>query len=432
MFRSKSLLSFILVLLLCTGCSVQGANSVNGASGIDDTSSIGNTGGINDASSVDDTNSVNDVSGSVAVYLTNCRVIDGTGTPPVDHAVVAFKDGIITAVGASDSIAIPEGANTIDLNGATVMPGFINAHVHRAYNEQTLKNWLVAGVTTIRDEAPMASSDFTSERDRLNKDLGNARIVSATPILTVPGGYGGDSFASADAASKKVSEYIEKGVDIVKISIEDDLQGRKWEMPTYEMIKAIVDTAHAGGRRVSAHISHERNLKWAIDAGVDDIAHMVVEPISQETAEQVVQKGIYWVPTLELWNGVSRDYDLDWINMAIANLLRFYKAGGKVALGTDFAGYSISFDTGFPITEVNLMRQAGMSPMDIIVAGTKNAAEVCGIGDTLGTVEVGKIADLFVVNGDPLAEGVPFEDSFLSVRMVVHGGEIVVENEDVS
>ena len=102
-----------------------------------------------------------------------------------------------------------------------------------------------------------------------------------------------------------------------------------------------------------------------------------------------------------------------------------------MALGTDFAGYSISFDTGFPITEVNLMRQAGMTPMDIIVAGTKNAAEVCGISNALGTVEVGKIADLFVVNGNPLADA-SFEEAFLSVRMVVHGGEIVVENGDVS
>lgn len=427
MFRSKSLLLFIIVLLLCAGCSVQDAND---ASSIGDTSSIGDASSVNNASGVDDdTNSINAASGgSSAVYLTNCRVIDGTGAQRVTNAVVAFENGIITAVGTGGSIAIPEGAKVIDLDGATVMPGFINAHVHRAYNEQNLKNWLMAGVTTVRDEAPMAAGDFLSERDRLNEDPAHARIVSATPILTVPGGYGTSSFTSAGTAKQAVSEYIARGVDVVKISIEDDLQGQKWEMPTYEIIKAIVDTAHAGGRKVSAHISHERNLEWAIDAGVDDIAHMVVEPISQETAEQMVQKGIYWVPTLELWNGVSRDYDLDWINVAIANLLRFYKAGGKVALGTDFAGYTFSFDTGFPITEVNLMRQAGMTPMDIIVAGTKNAAEVCGISDELGTVEVGKIADLFVVNGNPLAEGVPFEESFLAVRMVVHGGEIVVEN----
>lgn len=422
MLRPKALLAAILVLLLCAGCSAQGGSDANDAGSVNDVGNVSDASGADDVSSIDNAGSA-----SNATYLINCRMIDGTGGQPVDHAVVAFQDGIITAAGSSESISIPEGAKVIDLKGATVMPGFINAHVHRAYNEQTLKNWLMAGVTTVRDEAPMASGDFLAERDRLNKDPAHARIVSATPILSVPGGYGGDSFTSADAAIELASEYIARGVEVVKISIEDDLQGRVWEMPTYEMIKAIVDTAHAGGRKVSAHISHARNLKWAIDAGVDDIAHMVVEPVSKETVEQVVQKGIYWVPTLELWNGVSRDYELDWIDVAMENLSAFYKAGGKVALGTDFAGYSIRFDTGFPITEVNLMRQAGMNPMDIIVAGTKNAAEVCGVSNALGTVEMGKIADLFVVNGDPLAEDAPFEDSFLSVRMVVHGGEIVVE-----
>ncbi len=390
MFRPRSLLASIFIMVLCVGCFAQGVGRADSVS-----------------------------------CLINCRVIDGTGAPPMNNAVIIFKDGIITEVGTGDLIAIPKESTVIDLNGATVMPGFINAHVHSAYNEQNLENWLTAGITTVRDEAPRASGNFLAERDRLNGNPAHARIVSATPILSVPGGYGGDSFNSADAASKKVSQYIAEGVDIIKISIEDDLQGRTWNMPTYEEVKAIVDTAHAGGRKVSAHISHERNLKWAIDAGVDDIAHMVVEPISKETAEQVVKKGIYWVPTLELWNGVSKDYSLDWIDVAIENLSTFYKAGGKVALGTDFAGYTISFDTGFPITEVNLMKQAGMTPMDIIIAGTKNAAHVCGLDSTLGTIEVGKIADLLVVNGDPLSE-----NPFLSVRMVVHGGEIVVNNAD--
>lgn len=409
MSRLRVLLVFILILFLCAGCSAQDGSGINDASGVGDVSSPDGA--------------------SDATYLTNCRVIDGTGAQPVDHGVVAFEDGIIIAVGSSASVAIPEGAKAIDLSGATVMPGFINAHVHDAYSEKNLKTWLKAGVTTVRDESPRVV-DFLTKRDRLNEDPAYARIVSATPILTVPNGYGHGYFTSAATASKEVSEYIADGVDIIKISIEDDLAGRKWEMPTYEMIKAIVDTAHAGGRKVSAHISHKRNLQWAIDAGVDDIAHMVVEPISQETAEQMVQKGIYWVPTLELWNGVSKKHGLKWTDVAMENLSTFYKAGGKVALGTDFAGYSISFDTGFPITEVNLMRRAGMTPMDIIVAGTKNAAHACGIDNVLGTVEVGKIADLLVVNNDPLAENVPFEDSFLSVRMVIHGGEIVVNSAD--
>ena len=413
MSRPSALLISIIALLLLAGCSTQDAKG-------------GSDSAANEPSSIDGASSVNDENG--AVYLTNCRVIDGTGAAPVTNAVVVFEEGIIMAIGASDSIAIPKGAKVIDLSGATVMPGFINAHVHDAYNEQNLETWLRAGVTTVRDESPRVV-DFLAQRDRLNEELAHARIVSATPILTVPDGYGHVYFTSAATASEVVSEYIADGAEIVKISIEDDLQGRTWEMPTYEMVKAIVDTAHNGGCKVSVHISHERNLQWAIDAGVDDISHMVVEPVSKETAERMVQKGIYWVPTLELWNGVSEKHRLKWIDVAVENLSTFYKAGGKVALGTDFAGYSISFDTGLPITEVNLMRQAGMTPMDIIVAGTKNAAHVCGMESTLGTVEVGKIADLFVVNGDPISEGAPFEDTFLSVRMVVHGGEIVVENK---
>lgn len=391
MLRSKSLLAFI-VLLLCSGCSAQ-----------------------------------NVFSGSRTTYLTNCRLIDGTGALPVDNAVIAIKGSVITVVGANNSVAIPEGAKAIDLKGATVMPGFINAHVHQAYNEKNLENWLMSGVTTVRDESPLATTDFLAKRDRLNKGPAHSTIVSATPILSPAEGYGQDFFTSPDTASDKVSQYIAQGVDIVKFSIEDDLQGRTWQLPTYEEVKAIVDTAHANGRKVSVHISHERNLQWAIDAGVDDIAHMVVEPISKETAEQIVQKGIYWVPTLELWNGVSRDYTLNWIDVAIENLSIFYKAGGKVALGTDFAGYPGSFDTGFPVTEVNLMKKAGMTPMDIIVAGTKNAAHVCGLDSTLGTIEKGKIADLLVVIGDPLAD-----NPQLSVRMVVHGGKIVVDNVKAS
>ena len=392
MLRSISLLVFI-VLLLCSGCTAQ-----------------------------------NVFSGSGTTYLTNCRVIDGTGALPVDNAVIAIKGSVIAVVGANNSVAIPEGAKAIDLKGATVMPGFINAHVHQAYNEQNLENWLKAGVTTVRDEAPLTNTDFLTKRDRLNKDPAHSRIVSATPILAkTQDGYGQDFFTSPDMASKKVEQYISQGVDIIKFSIEDDLQGRVWQLPTYDEVKAIVDTAHASGYKASVHISHERNLKWAIDAGVDDIAHMVVEPISKETAEQIVQKGIYWVPTLELWNGVSRDYSLNWIDVAIENLSTFYKAGGKVALGTDFAGYPGSFDTGFPVTEVSLMRKAGMTPMDIIVAGTKNAAHVCGLDNTLGTIEKGKIADLLVVIGDPLAD-----NPQLSVRMVVHGGKIVVDNVNAS
>ncbi len=390
MLRPKILLVIFLIVFLCMDCSAINTNSV-----------------------------------SDTIYLTNCRMIDGTGAPPVDNATIAIKDSVIAAVGPDDSIAIPENATVTDLEGLTVIPGFINAHVHQAYNEKNLENWLMCGVTTVRDESPMGTSDFPSDRDSLNNDPAHSRIVAANPILAPKGGYGRDFFTSPDTAGEKVSQYISEGADIIKFSIEDNLQERAWKMPTSEEVKAIVDTAHEKGYKVSVHISHERNLKMAIDAGVDDIAHMVVEPISRETAEQMVEKGIYWVPTLELWSYVSRDYDLDWVDVAIENLSVFYKAGGKIALGTDFAGYASDFDNGFPETEIDLMREAGMTPMDIIVAATKNAAHVCGLNSTLGTLEAGKTADLLVVSGDPMDE-----NPRLSLRMVMHGGVIVVDNAD--
>jgi imidazolonepropionase-like amidohydrolase len=387
MSRLRLLLVIILVLLLCAGCSANQSKSF---------------------------------------YLTNCRMIDGTGAPPVDNAVIAVKDGHIAEVGTNESIAIPEVIKVIDLKGATVMPGFINAHVHQSYNEKNLENWLKDGVTTVRDESPLATTDFLKKRDRLNNDPKHSRIISASYILSPEGGYGQDFYTSPETASELVNRYIDMGVDSIKFSIEDDMASSTWTLPTYEEVKAIVDTTHESGYKVSVHIGHERNLQWAIDAGVDDIAHMVVEPISLETAGQVAQKGIYWVPTLEIWNGVSQDYGLDWVDVAVENLSVFYEAGGKIALGTDFAGYEGSFDPGFPVTEVNLMKRAGMSPMDIIVAGTKNAAYVCGVDSILGTIEAGKIADLLVVNGDPLTEMPNW-----SVRMVVHGGKIVVDDRDV-
>ena len=128
-----------------------------------------------------------------------------------------------------------------------------------------------------------------------------------------------------------------------------------------------------------------------------------------------------WVPTLELWQGVSRCYGLSWSTVAASNLRRFVEAGGVVALGTDFAGYSTPFDLGMPITEIQLMREAGMTAMQIVEAATRNAAVVCGLGDSLGTIEPGKIADLLVLAGDPLAD----LDVLTSVVMVIRDGVVI-------
>jgi imidazolonepropionase-like amidohydrolase len=338
--------------------------------------------------------------GSVA--LVDCVLIDGTGAPPRPDAVVVIKDGVVQAVSTG---ALPDSANgyaRLSLHGAYVLPGFINAHVHSLYEQGNFRRWLRAGVTTVRDVGYTASLDYLARRDALNRDSLNARLVSATPMITRPGGYGTVTVDGPDSARDMVSLYVGRGADLVKIAVEDDLQGRQWPMLGAAEIRAIVARAHELSKRVSAHVSHVRNLSLAVDAGVDDLAHMVVEPLSADAARAIAAKGIMWVPTLELWKGVSARHSLDWDKVAIRNTGVFFKAGGKIALGTDFNGYTIPFDTGFPITEAKLLLEAGLSPMDVIVAGTRNAAEACGRAADLGTVETGKIADLLVVARNPI------------------------------
>jgi imidazolonepropionase-like amidohydrolase len=158
------------------------------------------------------------------------------------------------------------------------------------------------------------------------------------------------------------------------------------------------------------------DIDLALDAGVDDLAHMVVDqPLPAQVAQRIADRGVVWVPTLELW------YCTGSVSLAVTNLGRFVTAGGMVALGTDFEGYSCGWDLGMPTTEIGLMRQAGMSAMQIIVAATRNAARVCNLDRELGTVENGKVADLFVIEGDPLFD----LDVLLDVRLVIHDGVVI-------
>jgi hypothetical protein len=140
----------------------------------------------------------------------------------------------------------------------------------------------------------------------------------------------------------------------------------------------------------------------------------------------MVATGTYWVPTLELWQRVGLPG-----KRPVTNLERFIKAGGKVALGTDYAGYAATFDLGLPVTEIGLMAEAGMTPMQIIVAATKNAAIVCGLGRELGTLEPGKLADVLVVDGDPLTNPSAGSGQALhaltQTRLVLREGVIIMQ-----
>jgi imidazolonepropionase-like amidohydrolase len=361
------------------------------------------------------------------LVLRGGTLIDGTGAAPLVDGAVVIQNDRITWVGKSDSAPIPEGATVMNLDGASILPGFVNAHVHGGFQESNLKAWAREGVTTVRDLGARFHAGLFPNRDALNADPSNARLVAAGPMVTVPGGYPSVPWGSASAypvasvqeARQEAGEILDTGANLIKIALErGDVFGTVIPVLSSEMAQEIVRVAHERGTVVSAHITAARDLELALAAGVDDVAHMAVTHVSDDVIEQLVSRGIYWVPTLELWNGVGGG------NLAAAqgNLSRFVSAGGTVALGTDFAGYSAPFDLGMPIREAGWMEEAGMTPMQVIVAATRNAAYLCNMEDELGTLEAGKVADLLVVNGNPLDD---LTTVLADVRLVIHNGVVI-------
>jgi imidazolonepropionase-like amidohydrolase len=367
------------------------------------------------------TDSNNNVKGTFAI--TNGFLIDGSGSNPIPNSIVIIQDGLIKDVGTSTSLDIPSGVEIIDLQGSFILPGLMNTHVHSGYVENNLKVWANSGVTTVRDIGNLNSSPAAgfSARDILLIDNKNARLVAAGPLLTTVGGYGNYPVTSPGDAEQKTNGLIDAGADLIKIAIEDNLQGRTWPMLSMEEIKMICQTAHNRNKRVAAHISRASHLDMSIKGGVDDVDHMVIDNLPDSLITLMIQNDIYWVPTLELWEGVSDMFSINWIEIAKSNLQRFVQAGGKVALGTDYDGYVTPFDLGVPITEMKLMQEAGMTPMQIIIAGTINAANVCDLENELGTIEEGKIADIIIVKNNPLED----LEALLNVQMVIHSGEII-------
>lgn len=360
--------------------------------------------------------------GSAAVLaLVNGTLIDGTGASPVTDAVVLIEDGRIVGAGPRDQVGVPADAQVIDVWGATILPGFINAHIHAGYNASNLKAWAQGGVTTVRDLSATPAGDLFTRRDALADDDANARLVSAGTMVTVPDGYpmipwgaSGLAVTSPQDAVVKINRLLDDGADLIKIAMESGGSfGQVIPMLSSEEAAAIVDTAHARGAWVSAHVLRTGDLAAALDAGVDDIAHMVEDELPDAVIGRMVDRGVYWEPTLELWQRVGLRS-----KRPVTNLGRFVAAGGRVALGTDYAGYDAEFDLGMPVTEIGLMAEAGMTPMQIIVAATRNAAVVCNLGRELGTLEPGKIADVLVVDGDPLADLAVLAE----VRLVIHNG----------
>lgn len=356
------------------------------------------------------------------VALVGGRLIDGNGGPPVDNAVVVVHGERIVAVGRVGEVTVPNDTMVLDVRGLSVLPGLVNAHVHTGYRGATLGAFARAGVTTVIDLCGPADFGRVEEVWRTN---GVARVLAAGLFVTVPEGYPIVPFGatqvypvrSVDEARTAATWLVDQGADVIKIALESGRpSGPSMPMLSPEETAAIVETAHARGVPVAAHVEFSRDLERALDAGVDVIAHMVVDSPSDALLARGVAQGVTWLTTLEVWKYVSLASGA----VAVVNLGRVARAGGTIALGTDFGSYA-GMQLGTPTDELELMLQAGMTPAEIVVAATRNGARAASRGAELGTVEPGKLADIMVVGGDPLADIHALAD----VRLVLRGGVVI-------
>jgi imidazolonepropionase-like amidohydrolase len=241
------------------------------------------------------------------------------------------------------------------------------------------------------------------------------------------GGYGQKLVSTPKKLTQTVEDECEAGVDLIKLAMEDGYAQRQ-NLPLFtdEEVTAIVTEAHARGRRVSAHVTDAQFLPAVLDASVDDIAHIQWNPVSDALIAHLVEQDVYVVPTLTVLEAYGA------LSGAQSNLRRFVDAGVPIALGNDYTRIPQNnfdhFDLGMPMHEIQRMSEAGITPMQIIVAATHNAAHVCGLENDLGTLEAGKAADVLVVDGDPLQDLQALEN----VRLVIHNGVIIRDERPAS
>jgi imidazolonepropionase-like amidohydrolase len=358
------------------------------------------------------------------LVLTNGTLIDGTGADPDPNATLVLGGNRILAVGPASQVAVPEGVEVIDLAGAFILPGFINAHVHDAYDKSRLEVWAQAGVTTVCDEGILTGPDQLSQlialRDQLASSPQNARLISAGYMLTVPGGYGNLEVTSAEDARQKVNMELDAGADLIKVAIETGYAGvSNLPILSNAELSAIVAATHARLKLVSAHVTQAQYLQMVINNGVDVVEHIPADFVPGKLIQQMIDQNMVLVPTLTVMDAYGA------LSGATFNLRRFVKEGVQIALGNDYTAVPQNnfdhFDLGMPMYEINLMSEADMTPMQIIVAATRNAAHVCGLEQELGTLEAGKIADILIISANPLQD----LSALTQVKMVIHNGEII-------
>ena len=418
------------------------------------------------------------------VVIEGGTLIDGTGGKPIEDSVVVSEGGRISAVGEEGEVKVPKDAKKIevDAHGKTVMPGLVDSHLHligmktdRMLEEQLVRPPQLSLIKSVFDTVDLLEAGFTTVKDcggfgiYLKRAIAEGtargpRILSAGYVLSQTGGHGDVHFIPVewvDARTSKrgnflvmpllcdgVAECIKatryalrEGADFIKVyasggvlSMVDRPEHTQF---TLEELKAIVEEARHAGKFVTAHCQGTEAMKNCIVAGVKTIDHACYP--DEEVIEMAKKrKDVVFVSTLSIaqrlvTEGEKAGYP-PWVvtkakevtEITTKNIAKLHKAGLTIACGTDFLGSPL-LKMGTNAMELELLvEQCGFKPMDAIVAATQNGAKACGLENQIGTIEKGKLADIIIVDGDPLKDIKVLQEKN-KIKMVMKEGKIEVK-----
>ncbi|MER5621537.1 amidohydrolase family protein [Streptosporangium sp. NPDC002544] len=411
------------------------------------------------------------------VVIVNCTVTDAraggapsanasAGAPKgaegrIADAAVWIRDDRIAAVGPREQVLERVGETPrLDLDGAYVTPGLVNMHTHLSlslpgqggdsvknmtahelvlYMADGARRTLHCGVTTVRCVAEKEHADFALRRAIESGRATGPRIFTAGQALVCTGGHGHEASDTmecdgVDGFRRGVRTQVKAGADLIKIMISGGIAGEHESIDTPQLFSdemaAALQTAHAWGRKVTAHAGPAAVIAEAVELGLDCVEHGY--QLTPEVAKRMAERGTALVPTLlvtrckEFFDelGVPQWMQCRSLGAGPRHLESYamaLDAGVEVLLGSDMPPFWDFEGTNASVRELECMSEGGLGPAGALYAGTLGPVRWLGADADLGTVEVGKYADLIAMDADPLAD----TSAFRGVRWVMKGGRVV-------
>jgi len=413
--------------------------------------------------------------------IRNGTLIDGTGAKPKKNSVVVVEGKKIRAVGREGEVKIPKKAKLteVDASGKTVMPGLIDSHLHliglktdHILEEELVRPPQLGLIKSVYDAVDLLEAGFTTVKDcggfgiYLKRAIAEGttrgpRILSAGYTLSQTGGHGDVHFIPVEWVDARVSKRksflvmsllcdgvpecikaaryaLREGADFIKVMASGGVMSMidrpEHTQFTLGELKAIVEEARHVGKFVTAHCQGTEAMKNCITAGVKTIDHAFY-PDDEVIRMAKKREDVVFVPTLSInWRIITGGEEAGYQPWAVEkgrevweitkkNITKLYKAGLTIASATDFCGSPL-LKMGTNAMELELLvKHCRFKPMDAIVAATKNGAKACGLEYEIGTIEKGKLADIIIVDGNPLKDIKVLQEKS-KVRMVMKEGKI--------